>query len=81
MYHMALIPQDNSVTADLAGMVRIKAEDGKGQSLSLMLFTDQARALRDALNAMNLAPCPSCRPGEFQGEGECMCGEPDNTGL
>jgi hypothetical protein len=56
--HTAMIPQDNTLTADHAGMVRIAARDREGDTLSLMLFTEQAAALRDALNAMDLGPRP-----------------------
>ncbi len=61
--HLALIP-DETPSVDCHGMVSIKAVDlnertNTIESVSLMLFTDQARELRDQLNALDLGPVGS----------------------
>lgn len=50
--HTAVIP-DKPPTVDHHGLVTIRTADRDG-SLSLMLYTEHARALRDALNALDL---------------------------
>lgn len=60
--HLSLIPE--TVEAKHAGMVTISAADpnhseGVEATLSLMLYSRQARELRDALNAMDLDTPPA----------------------
>lgn len=53
MDHTCFILEETP-SVDLAGMVRIRGINAKGETLSLLVFTPEARELRDALNALDL---------------------------